>query len=207
MSDPSGYRPFAPGDLTGLGLRAGPGLVLRPLTAADVTPAYLSWFRDPEVTRHLEARDLTRDDVVPYIENGHASGLHVMFGLFVEGGTRHVGNCKLGPIAPHHGLSGVVTVLGDRAAWGRGLARCAVVAVTAWAFEARGLRKLSDGVTGGNDGSTRAYVAAGWHVEGRLRDQYLVDGTPHDRVAIAAFHPNHPTLGWRRPAWAVGAGW
>jgi len=164
-------------------------IYLRQLTRDDVTDTYLSWFRDAKVTEYLEARDLSRAEVIDYIIGGRESGLHVMFGIIAKNSDRHIGNVKIGPINWRHGTSGLVTFIGERDYWARGIAREAVRIGIRLAFEVYGLRKLSDGVIEGNEGSVRAYCAAGFELEGRLKGHYLLDGEERDRIIISCFNP------------------
>lgn len=168
---------------------------LRPLTADDIGETYLGWFRDPEVTRYLEARDITRDDALEHLEWGLRTGLRHMFAICDAAGGRHIGNLKIGDIRPSHGLSDLVTVIGDRAYWGRGLATQAVRQGIALAFGRYGLRKLSAGMYAGNLGSLRAYTRAGFVVEAVEHAHLVLDGRPADRIAVACFNPAaHPDL-------------
>lgn len=162
---------------------------LRKLTPEDVTDRYLSWFRDPIVTEYLDARNLSRDDVVSYMVDGHASGLHIMYGIFDCETRTHIGNVKIGPIVWRHETGGVVTFIGERTYWGKGYAREAIKIGTRLAFEQLNLRKLTDGVAEGNTGSVKAYTAAGWVVEAQLKGHHLIDGDPRDRIVISCFNP------------------
>lgn len=164
---------------------------LRKLTPDDVTDRYLGWFRDPVVTEYLDAKNLTRTDVVDYMVGGHESGLHVMYGIFDRGTDRQIGNVKIGPIVWRHGTGGLVTFIGEREYWGKGYAREAIRIGARLAFDQLDLRKLSDGVAGGNEGSVKAYTAAGWVVEARMKGHHLIDGDPRDRIVISCFNPKY----------------
>lgn len=169
----------------------GGRVYLRKLVPEDITETYLSWFRDPVVTEYLDARNLTYDDVVTYMVEGHESGLHAMYGIFLFDDDRHIGNVKVGPIAWKHGTSGLVTFIGDRSCWGKGIAREAIRIGTRLAFDLYDLRKLSDGVADGNFGSLKAYQAAGWVIEGRMKGHHIINGDARDRIVISCFNPKY----------------
>lgn len=162
---------------------------LRKLNPDDINQNYLDWFRDSVVTEYLDAKNLTYQEVVDYMVEGHQSGLHVMLGIFCKDGDKHIGNVKIGPINWKHGTSGLVTFIGERQYWGQGIAREAVSIGTRVAFDVLGLRKLSDGVADGNGGSVKAYTAAGWCIEATMRGHHLIDGDPRDRIVISCFNP------------------
>lgn len=169
----------------------GQRITLRPLEVSDLTPGYLAWFRDEEFTRFLEASNISRSDAEAHLTEGLQSNLWAMLAIVVSDSNRHIGNVKVGPINWKHGVSGMPTVIGDRQSWGQGLATEAIRLAGDAAFSLLGLRKLSDGVVEGNDGSVRAYCNAGWEVEGRLRGHVLVNGVPKDRILISRFNPNY----------------
>ncbi|MGB0853558.1 MAG: GNAT family N-acetyltransferase [Pikeienuella sp.] len=162
---------------------------LRKLTPDDVTDTYLGWFKDPIVTEYLDAKNLSRTDVVDYMVDGHNGGVHIMYGIFDRENDRQIGNVKIGPIVWRHGTAGLVTFIGERDYWGKGYAREAIKIGTRLAFDQLDLRKLSDGVAEGNTGSTKAYTAAGWVVEARMKGHHLIDGDPRDRIVISCFNP------------------
>lgn len=170
-------------------------VLLRPLEPEDVTDAYLGWFADTEVTRHLEARNLTREDAVGFLMWGRETGLRHMYAICLAEDGRHIGNLKIGDIDRKSGVSDLVTVIGDRACWGRGLATQAIRQGSALAFERHGVRKLSGGIYADNIGSVRAYTRAGWLVEAVLHRHHMGPDGPVDRVVVSCFNPAaYPTL-------------
>jgi RimJ/RimL family protein N-acetyltransferase len=103
--------------------------------------------------------------------------------------SRHIGNIKIGPIDWDNGISDLVTVIGDRTTWGKGLASRAIRIAGDLAFESLGLRKLSGAVIAGNNASLAAYTNAGWVVEGRLVGHILEGNNSLDRILISRFNP------------------
>ena len=170
-------------------------VVLRPLEEADFTEAYLAWFRDPEVTRFLEARDITRDDAIAHLRAGRRGGGWHLYAICLGKTGRHVGNLKIGPIQERHSLSDLVTVIGDRTVWGRGIARQAIGDGVRLAFGCLGLRKLSASIDSRNLGSLKAYLAAGFVEEARLHHQFLEapalsDAVLSDKVFVGCWNPD-----------------
>lgn len=168
---------------------AGERLYLKPLAEKDITTDYLNGFCDDEVTAYLEVngRSLTKESVLEYIENGRTSGNYFMFAIYLAHPEKNIGNLKIGPIDKKHGTSDLVTVIWDRSEWGKGLATEAIRLGNELAFHHFGIRKLSGGMYSGNIGSINAYTRAGWIIEGRLKDHYLVNDRPEDRVIVSCF--------------------
>lgn len=167
---------------------------LRPLREGDITDTYLSWFKDPEVTRFLDARNITREDAIDHLRSGQETNNWYLYAICLEGNDQHIGNLKIGPIHNRHKLSDMVTVIGDRSVWGRGLAREAIRQGINIAFGDLNLRKLSASIDSLNTASIKAYTAAGFEIETKLQDQFLhedSDGvTLSDKVYVACFNPN-----------------
>lgn len=168
----------------------GPNLFLRELKDSDVCEEYLSWFRDDEVTRFLEVdgKALTVESVKEYIRSGRDSRRYFMYAICLTEG-KHIGNLKVGPIDWKHSLSDLVVVIGDRSQWGKGYATEAIKLGNRLAFENYNLRKLSGGMYASNVGSIKAYTNAGWIIEGRLFNHYVVEGKLEDRVVVSCFNP------------------
>lgn len=157
------------------------------LLPEHVGPAYVGWLNDPGVNRYLESRFMahdeagTRDFVAAQLASGHSLFLGIRSAPL---GGRHVGNIKLGPIDARHGVGEVGILVGDRGAWGRGIATAAIGLLAGIAREELGLRKLSAGCYASNEGSARAFVKAGFVVEGRRPAHFLLEGRPEDLVLL-----------------------
>jgi [ribosomal protein S5]-alanine N-acetyltransferase len=167
---------------------------LRLLEPSDVNETYLSWFRDDEVTSFLEVdgKSLTVDKVVDYIHAGRETGSYYMYAICLNGSGKHIGNLKVGPMEHKHGLCDLITVLGTRECWGKGIGEEAVKLGIELAFKVYGMRKLCAGIYSNNIGSIRAYTKAGFFIEAVLKDHYLHKGKLVDRIVISCFNPDHP---------------
>jgi ribosomal-protein-alanine N-acetyltransferase len=167
----------------------GERIYLRPMREEDCTERYLSWFRDPEVTHFLEARNLSRDDVIQHLRAGLATQSYFMYAVCTKDGDLHIGNVKIGPIRRLHGTSEYSLVIGDRAYWGNGYATEITALSMTVGFEQYGIRKFSSGPHASNLGSLLMLLKAGWQVEGVQKGQFLLDGKPTDKICCACFNP------------------
>ena len=156
--------------------------VLRP---ALVTQDYVDWLNDPLVNRFLESRfrrhDL--DGTREFVAQALADPAVLFTGIRTRADGRHVGNIKLGPIDRQHRL-GEVGILIGRVAWGQGIASEAIGLLARIAAAELGVRKLSAGCYAANTGSERAFVRAGFAVEGRRPAHVLLDGRPEDTILL-----------------------
>ncbi len=159
-------------------------ILIRPITQDDVGPAYVNWLRDPEVNQYLETRhsEQTLETVAAFVQSILANPDQHLFAICMMPGERHVGNIKVGPVKHPHGLADVSLFIGDRSAWGQGVATAAIKLVSRFAIEHLGLRKLSAGVYAPNTGSAKAFLRAGYRQEGLRRRQYLLESDMVDAL-------------------------
>ena len=157
------------------------------LEPGHVTNEYVGWLRDPEVSRYLESRFGLHDfaSTTAFVAKMRADANTLMLGIRSIELDRHVGNIKLGPIDRNHGLGEIGLMIGDRSAWGRGIATDAITVVCEIGARQVGLRKLTAGCYASNVGSARAFEKAGFQVEALRRDHFLLDGRPEDLLLMA----------------------
>ncbi len=151
-----------------------------------VSDAYIGWLNDPEINCYLESRFMVQDraSVEGFVAGVLASERDVFFGIRDLRVDQHVGNIKLGPIDRRHGLAEIGLMIGDRAAWGRGVGSRAIDIVSNIAAHELGLRKVAAGCYASNVGSRRAFEKVGFTVEGVRPAQVLLDGQPEDLVLL-----------------------
>lgn len=164
------------------------GVSLFLLDESHVGEAYVKWLNNPLVNRYLESRFATHtvQSTCEFVRSCRHSSTTLMLGIRSQDlGNRHVGNIKIGPIDRRHGLGEVGILIGEPDAWGRGIGRAAIVIVSDIARDQLGLRKLTAGCYAGNVGSQRAFLGAGFDIEGRRRDHFVLDERPEDLVLMA----------------------
>ena len=171
------------------------GIFLRLMQESDVTERYLTWFRDDEVTKYLESKHITAEEALEFLRWGKRTQRRFIYAICLEENGLHIGNVKIGDIQRRSMLSDLVTVIGDRDWWGKGIAATAIRLGTEIAFSTYGIRKLNGGIESGNIGSLKAYLRAGWVQEAVLHAQYGDGDGLHDRLVVSCFNPRfHPDL-------------
>jgi ribosomal-protein-alanine N-acetyltransferase len=164
------------------------GLVsVRPFTAGDISPAYLGWFRDPEVVRfsNQRFRTHTSESCQAYLATFLGSANHFL--AICERETEAMlGTMTVYRSVPH-GTADIGIMVGERRVWGQGIgaeAFCLVQAV----LQASGvIRKVTAGTLSVNRGMVRIMEKAGMQHEATRHAQELVDGAPVDVVYYAKF--------------------
>ncbi len=174
------------GDEVAAGRLRGERLLLRPVTLTDVTERYVDWLNDERVNRFLETRHSrqTLDGVRAYVDRITRRDDEWLFAICLEADGTHIGNIKLGPVKPHHGVADISLFIGEPACWGRGYATEAIRLLSGHALRDLGLHKISAGMYASNDASLRAFLKAGYREEGRRRKHYLLDGRPEDVIEL-----------------------
>lgn len=164
----------------------GDRVYLRDVRPEDVTERYLAWMNDRDVTRFLETRFATHtlDSLRTFVEARRRDPATLFLAMIRRDTGEHIGNIKLGPVDPHHEVADIGLMVGERSAWGQGFATDAIRALTRYAFETLGLRRLTAGAYAPNVGSIRAFEKAGYRTEGVRRRHYLCDGTYVDGILL-----------------------
>ena len=152
-----------------------------------VTERYVAWLCDPEVNRYLESRFLKHDmaSTVAFVSKMREDPDVLMLGIRSLALGAHVGNIKLGPLDRNHGIGDIGLMIGERSAWGRGLATDAIATLVRIASQQLRLRKLTAGCYASNVGSELAFRKAGFHVEARRKKHFLLEGHAEDLVLMA----------------------
>jgi RimJ/RimL family protein N-acetyltransferase len=153
---------------------------LRPPLSEDAA-AMTTWFEDLEVTRFIKLRHPpSLDAEKEFLERTARDPDSVFWALEYEG--RLVGGTSIVAIDWKHGSGTTGTVIGDKAAWGKGLAHELMQLRADYAFTQLPLRKLKSGYLEGNVASARAQKSAGYREVGRWHKDRFIDGEWVDHV-------------------------
>jgi RimJ/RimL family protein N-acetyltransferase len=153
---------------------------LRP-PRVDEAAQMTTWFEDLEVTRFIKLRHPPSVEAEKEFLDRMARDADAVFWA-VEHEGNLVGGTSIVGIDWKNGFGTTGTVIGDKAAWGKGLARELMQLRAAYAFTQLPLRKLKSGYLEGNVASARAQKAAGYREVGRWRGDRFVDGRWTDHV-------------------------
>ena len=177
-------------------LARGGGIYLRAMAESDINERYLAWFSDTSVTHFLDARNLTHDAALGYLRAGRESGTRHQFAICAADSGLQIGSVKLGEIEMPARVSDLVTLIGDRDYWGKGIATTAIRLGSQVAFERHNIRKLNGGIHSANIGSIKAYTRGGWVIEAVLHSHHVdASGGLCDRVIVSCFNPQeYPAL-------------
>jgi [ribosomal protein S5]-alanine N-acetyltransferase len=158
----------------------GSNFRLRPLRPADAE-VMIVWFEDLEVTARLGHRIVpSLASELEWVERCGNDPNLIHWG--VEHEDRLVGTTGLIDIswANQHASTG--TLIGDKTAWGKGIAGEMMRRRADYAFLEQPFRKLKSGYLEGNVASARAQAAAGYREVGRLHGEFFREGRWIDMI-------------------------
>ena len=147
-------------------------LYIRQLKVSDINNRYIKWFSDDDVTEFLEARNISIAESKSYLKNGHLTGMYYLFAICLVKDDLHIGNIKIGPIKRKEGISDLVTVIGDKNYWGKGVASIAIRKAIKLGFDEGKIRKFVASINSLNIGSVNAYMKAGFKKEATVYNYF-----------------------------------
>lgn len=148
-------------------------IFLRLIDESDITDRYLAWFADEEVTKYLEVKNLKKNEVLEYIKKGIKDKSYFIFSICIAKNGLHIGNVKIGPIKSKYCVSDLVTVIGDKSYWGKGVASIAIEKAIDISFNALGIRKISASIDSKNIGSIKSYLNAGMEIDCEISNYFM----------------------------------
>jgi RimJ/RimL family protein N-acetyltransferase len=168
---------------------SGRRVFLRRLREEDIDERFASWFQNKDLMQYYRGnpKPMSRQDLLDELSDFETKGEVFVYAVVFAESNLVIGTIKIGPVHAVHRTSDLVVLLGDVEFHGKGLAVEAIVQGNNRAFTEHNVRKLHGGMYASNTASINAYLKAGWIIEGSLKDHYLVDGEPMDRVLVACF--------------------
>lgn len=167
-----------------------PRLRLVPFEERHLTDRYVGWLNDPEVVRYSEQRHRRHDlaSCRQWVEGMRAGG-HPFWAIETsEAALGHVGNVAA-YVDRANRVADVTILIGERAAWGRGLGMEAWRATCDWLLAGAGMRKVTGGAMAANRAMVRVMERTGMRPDGVRAGQFLLDGRAVDLVHYARYAP------------------
>jgi RimJ/RimL family protein N-acetyltransferase len=164
---------------------------LREVRPSDANGPYLEWMNDAEVLKYTESRfqPHSQEDLSDYVTRINANPDFVFRAITLGETGRHIGNIKLGPIDWNHRSGDIGIVIGAKDCWGKNYAAESIRLVADYAFSVLKMHKLTAGCYAVNAAGIKAFMKAGFVVEGRRSSQYLSDGRYVDHVYLGFLNP------------------
>ena len=159
-----------------------------PFEARHLMPRYVAWLNDPDVVRYSEQRHgrHTLESCRRYFESLRSTSDYFLAIEADDVHLGHIGNIGVAVDLPNR-VADVSILVGEKRAWGTGLATVAWCGVLKELFQAQQIRKATAGTMAVNDPMLRLMSRSGMHIEGVKSRQFLLDGQEIDLVMASAF--------------------
>lgn len=161
-------------------------IYLREVRLSDVNENYYAWLNDSSVNQYLETRFFSSSihNIEQFVKQMDCKSDEIFFAICDKQNDKHIGNIKLGPINWLHRFGDISLFIGDKNYWGKGVATEAISLVTRFGFNKLYLNKIKAGCYANNLGSKKAFLKAGYIVEGTLRKQVFSNGNYQDSYIL-----------------------
>lgn len=165
-------------------------IFLKELEEKDFTEEYVAWHSNEHTAFYSGSnRVFTQDNLLDEFRRGKNENNIFHYGIFSTSKKKLIGVLKLGIVNWSNLSSDMIVFIGDQDYLGKGLAVMAIKQGNEIAFKTHKLRKLYGGMYRANVASVKAYLNAGWIIEGVLKDHYLYNNKSQDRILVACFNP------------------
>jgi [ribosomal protein S5]-alanine N-acetyltransferase len=157
-------------------------------------PVYYAWLCDLDVVRYIGRDELLTgvsfSEVEGYVKHLWSNENCWFFAVHHAQSGSFIGTAKVNFFSERGrriGVADIGIMLGDRAFWGRGLATDVLRAVSKFAFDELGARKLSAGAMSPNVAVLKAFFRVGYVEEGRLRQHLPLQDDYCEHVLLGCF--------------------
>lgn len=162
-------------------------LLMRPFKAADITESYLSWLKDPVVTRfsNQRFRQHTMKSCTAYQRSFNESDNSFLLLIHREDAIP-IGTLTIYR-AHQHGTADIGLMLGNKAYWRKGLGLEAWTSALEAVLKEKGLRKVTAGAARTNTSMVKIMEQSGMSLEAVRQRQEMIEGQAVDLLYYARF--------------------
>jgi RimJ/RimL family protein N-acetyltransferase len=156
--------------------------------ARHLTERYVTWLNDPVVVRYSEQRHRqhTLESCRAYMESFRGTPNEFLAIEVAIPQLGHIGNIGVVIDVPNE-VADISIMVGERRAWGTGLASKAWCAVIDELLRSGRIRKVTAGTMAANAPMLRLMQRSGMRIEARRTRQFLLEGKEVDLVIAARF--------------------
>lgn len=169
-------------------------ITLRPLHL-DQAPIFHRWLRDPEVIAYSLSvfQDLTTlEQVTAWLTHTLADARSLTLGIYLADTQELIGYAGITSISRRNQSGEYFILLGEKRCWGQGIGTAVTRQIVTRGFRELGLHRVMLTVSVPNEGGVKAYLRAGFQIEGRLRQACYRNHAFHDKLVMAVLNPEWP---------------
>lgn len=161
----------------------------------DQAPYFHRWLSDPEViTYSLSAfQELTTlAQVADWLAGTLQDPKSLTLGIYLAETNELIGYTGIASISQVNQAGEFFILLGEKRHWGQGIGTAVTKQVVTRGFQELGLNRIMLTVSVPNEGGVKAYLRAGFRVEGRLRQACYRHHTFHDKLVMSVLKVEWP---------------
>ena len=174
---------------------AGSSIALRALIPSDAKVTW-RWRIDAEIASLVVGpkRFVSEETERAWMDRAiaeHMNGTHLRLAITLPDGSKPVGIIHVLDIDRTNRTCKTGILIGDRAQWGRGVAKAAYAIVLPHIFDEMGMNAVRAEVLATNKASLALYRSLGFKEEGRLRQAIFKNGRTTDLVVLSLLRREH----------------
>ena len=160
---------------------------LEPFASNDVTPEYIGWLKDSEVTRFSNQRfkKHSLESCRDFLASFEASP-NLILKIVLQDSNRSIGTMTV-YTAVQHGTLDIGIMVGCRSAWNKGVGFDAWNTLLNWLLNNTSARKVTGGAMRCNLAMLRIMERSGMTLEAIRPLHEMLDGEPQDMVYFGKF--------------------
>jgi RimJ/RimL family protein N-acetyltransferase len=171
----------------------GNRIYLRPIDRSDAHGNYPSWLNDPEVCRYNSHGEhlYTTEMAQTYIASVRDNPAYAVFAICLKENDHHIGNLSLQQISLKNRSAEFAILIGDPAAYGKGIGYEAGKLLLDYAFYTLELHRIHCGTHTHNVGMQKLALKLGFTQEGKRRDAIFKNGEFADIVEYGLLYNDY----------------
>ncbi len=164
-------------------------LKLHPLSTQFISDKYVDWMNDPDVIEYLDSGgDYSLEKLNSYLKEVEKRP-QFFWAISIKETGVHVGNIKIDPIHSIDQFGEFGIMIGDRNAWGKGIAKEASEIILDYCFKTLSLRKINLGVLSSNNKAIKLYKILSFEQEGYFKNHVKHNNEFIDTIRMTIFNP------------------
>lgn len=162
----------------------------------DQAPYFHRWLSDPEVITYSLSvfQELTTlAQVTDWLTRTLQDQRSLTLGIYLAESNELLGYTGIANLSRVNQTGEYFILLGEKRYWGQGIGTAVTKQVVTRGFQELGLNRIMLTVSVPNEGAVKAYLRAGFQVEGRLRQACYRHQAFHDKLLMAVLKSEWPT--------------
>ena len=170
----------------------GNSIDLRPLSLQDVNENYVGWLNDSEVCKYNShhAYPYTTELAKEYVTSVRSQQRDLVLAIVAKDTGKHIGNISLQHINLINQSAEYAIILGDRAYWGKGVAKEASRLILKHGFDALNLHRIYCGTSRENIPMQKLAATLGFKEEGIRKEALYKNGSFTDIIEYGMLRPD-----------------